>query len=328
VHSSTSSFRTLPRAWFSIALGAGLALVALVGWELLWRSRGFAPSITDNEPLWCHERRAVGGKDTVVVLGSSRLQVGLDPQVLARALEGRKVISLALGGANPIPALLDLGKDKDFSGVVILEYMPRRMLTPDSAAVARTRGFVESCSNPSLIVDVEAAMDRGLERHLVFLNSELHPVTILSHTVKNRSLPKYSHEILRDDRYSAMHFHGHRRTGTDLDTWEAGLSGQQLDERFASLRGAIEAIESRGGQVILYRSPVADGIMDDEEKRFPAATWLPRVASALHVRVIDFATIPELAKLDPPDGEHLEETDVPGASEAVARAVRGLLATK
>ncbi len=107
MHSSTSSFRTLPHAFRSLALGATLALALLAGWELVWRSRGFVPSLTNNEPLWCQERRAVG-KDTVVILGSSRVETGLDPPVLSEALGGRRVVQLGLDGGNFIPGLLDL----------------------------------------------------------------------------------------------------------------------------------------------------------------------------------------------------------------------------
>jgi hypothetical protein len=101
-----------------------------------------------------------------------------------------------------------------------------------------------------------------------------------------------------------------------------------MTERMADLRHAIEKIQRRGGHVVMYRSPVADGIQTDEERRFPAATWVPRVAGWLNVPVIDFTTIPRLQRLDLPDGEHLEADEVPDVSDAVGRALLDVLGSR
>lgn len=323
MHSSTSSFRPLPRGWLSITFGVVLAAALLAGWELFWRSRGFVPSLTNNETLWCHARATVD-KDAVVIVGSSRLETGIEPQRLSQILGGRHVVQLGLDGGNPIPALLDLGRDSAFGGTVIFEYMPRRLLTPDSMSYARTQTFVGACANPSLLVGVEATMDRALEKHLAFLNFEIEPVAILSHAARRKSLPRNSHAILRDDRYLALYFHGHGRSAEKV--WEPLLSTSELDARMRELREAIANIRARGGKVVLYRPPVTDGVLEDEEGRYPAAKWLPTVAQMLDVPAIDFQDIPEIRALVPPDGEHLEAADAPLATDAFGRRLLKLLA--
>jgi hypothetical protein len=315
VHSFTSSFRPLPHAWRSLAIGVVLAVFWLAGYELFWRSRGFTPTLTDNEALWCNARRSVA-PDGVVIVGSSRMQTGLDPEVMSRALGGRAVTQLALAGSNPIPVLLDLAHDPSFHGVVVLEYMPRRLLTPDSASVNRALGFLATCSNPSLVAGVEASMGRALQQRFVFMLPDLQAISLVSYVAQKHSLPGGSHELVRADRFNPIHF-AHPVTGAG-EVWDAPLTEQELRARMAELRAAIDQIRARGGRVIVYRSPVTGPVLADEERRFPAATWLPRVAELLGAPAIDFQTVPRLREVQCPDGEHPDADDVPSITEAVA----------
>jgi hypothetical protein len=322
VHSSTSSFRTLPHGWLSLAVGGFLALLALGAWEMLWRSRGFVPSLTDSEALWCHERREVV-RDSIVIVGSSRVQKDLDPDVLSRSLDGRSVVQLALAGGDGFPVLADLARDPSFAGVVVIEYMPRRILTADATGVARMDGFLAWCRDPNIIANTEGQLDRALQRRVVGLNPELHPITILSYAYAHHRLPHGSHEVLRDDRFSATSFAG--GSGTSLDRWDEPLPVHALAERLERARADIAAIHARGGRVVLFRPPVTGEVLADEERRFPSGTWLPTVARELGVPAIDFLAVPELRALPCPDGEHLDESDAPAATAAVARELRALL---
>jgi lysophospholipase L1-like esterase len=109
------------------------------------------------------------------------------------------------------------------------------------------------------------------------------------------------------------------------DRWEEPLLPHELDARFSVLRAQVSALRARGGRVVLYRPPVTDDVLADEERRFPAKTWLPRVASALGVPYIDFSAVAGLQAVACPDGEHLDARGVPAATDALARALRDLL---
>ena len=327
MHSSTSSFKTLPQGWFSLIVGAGLAVALLAGWELLWRQRGYMPSITDSETLWCSEREHVA-RDSVVIAGSSRLQAGLDPAILSSVLGGRDVRQLAINGANPTPTLIDLGNDESFAGVVVLEYMPLRIFTADEGSVGRTEAFVLACRSSTLVATIDAAMSRVIQKRFVYMSPELHPITIVSHLHRHHALPRNSYSLLRRDRYLALTFSSDVGDAGEEQSrrWTAEPTPTALDERLAVMAAAVERIQARGGRVVLYRPPVTKGILADEEKHFPSATWLPRVATKLRVRYIDFAQLPGLANITSPDGGHLAATDVPGVTETIGSELQRVLA--
>jgi hypothetical protein len=324
VHSSTSSFKPLPQAWRSLAIGVALAAIWLASYEVLWRTRGFEPTLNDNEALWCRARAKVA-PDGVAIIGSSRLQTGLDPTIMSHELGGRAVAQLALAGANPIPVLLELANDSTFHGLVVLEYMPRRLLTADSWSTNRANGFLAECRNPSLVSGFEASMGRVLQRRFVFLLPELQPISIVSYVARKRALPGGRHQELRDDRFNPAHFAKTLQSPTTAagaieatEFWEAPLDDAQLTARTTQLRDAIAKIRRRGGEVILYRSPVNGAVLAEEEARFPRMTWLPRLASMLGVRAIDFADLPGLRDVSCPDGEHPSADDVRRITETVS----------
>jgi hypothetical protein len=328
VHSSTSSFRQLPHGWFSLVIGGVLSLALLGGWEVFWRSRDYAPTLTDTESLWCHERRAVAA-DTVVIVGSSRVQTGLDPAVLSRALGGRRVVQLAINGANAAPALHDLANDSSFAGTVIYEYMPLRLFTSDAGAVMRAQGFVHACHNSTLTAQLDRQMSRVLQQHFVFMNSELHPINILSYVTRHHSLPRTSYGMLRADRFLALTF-SDTSDGGDAQSklWEPDRSPDDLARRLDELAIDIAKIQRRGGKVVLYRPPVTKGVLADEEMHFPAAMWLPRAARQLGVPTIDFSALPEIRNIECRDGGHLAAADVPLVTEVIGRELRSILAAR
>lgn len=321
MRSSTSSFRALPQGWLSLGFAVLVFVLGLIGMELFWRARGLSPSLSDDEQLWCRERQRARG-NPVVLVGSSRLQTGIDPRVLSDALGGTPAVQLAVAGTNPIPALLELAQDREFTGTVLLEYMPRRFLTPDSRATAQTMGYLTACADPSLVSEPEALIRHKLQDHLVVLNPELDLIAVASYIARHRRLPDTSHAVVRRDRFHAILDPGNSGA---LDRWEAALSPDALAAQITRLRAAVSSIEARGGRVILIRSPVSGAVLAEEEKRFPAATWFPRVAAALATPSIDFSNIPELRDLRVSDGEHPVATDTAMITRAVARELVRLM---
>jgi hypothetical protein len=297
-----------------------LAALWLAGYEVFWRTRNFVPTLVDNEALWCNQRSRVA-PDAVVIAGSSRLQNGLDPALLARDL-GRPVSLLALAGSNPMPVLLDVANDPSFHGLVVLEYMPRRLFAADSWSHHRSNTFLAACRDPSLAAGIEAALGRTLQRRLVFLQPDLEAIAVLSYVARKRALPAGTHVIVRDDRFAEGHLANVVKTtaqpATATEHWDAALTDAELAARGTQLRLAIAKLRARGGEVVLYRSPVSGAVLADEEARFPAATSLPRFARLLGVRAIDFAAVPALRDVMCPDGEHPDVEQVGEITKAVA----------
>jgi hypothetical protein len=325
VHSSTSSFRPLAGGWFSLGLGVALAVALLGGYELFWRHRGFVPTLTNNESLWCSARAEVGS-NSVAIIGSSRLQRGLDPQLLGDEL-GRPAIQLALDGASPFPMLTDLARDTSFAGVVVVEYMPKRWfaVAVDSSGVARTQPFLDSCRSPSLVNGIESKLDRQLEKRFVVLSPELQFVTMLSYAAHAHALPHDSRDILREDRLIL----GYPRKGDpDLQasSWEP-FEPNRLAQRLDAIKRDIATIRNRGGCVIIYRSPVDGAALDEEEQHFPADPWFRRTVATLETPSIDFAAFPELRALKMFDGSHPSADQVPVITNVVGHEIDRLLRT-
>jgi hypothetical protein len=98
-----------------------------------------------------------------------------------------------------------------------------------------------------------------------------------------------------------------------------------MDRRLATMKDAVRRIQARGGRVVLYRPPVSKAILDDEEAHFPVDPWFERAAATLGATGLNFTAVPELRDLECPDGAHLDEREVPRATEAFAVALLPLL---
>jgi hypothetical protein len=127
---SSSSDRIPPGNWGGSWVAA-LLLVALSlgGWESFWRARGFRPSLNDDAALWALSRKEAsnGDPDSVVFVGASRIQLGLNTEVFAEKT-GKRPIVLAIDGESPIPVLRNLASDESFRGLVISELTERDLL--------------------------------------------------------------------------------------------------------------------------------------------------------------------------------------------------------
>jgi len=317
VHSSTSSFRALPDGWSSLLIAALFAIAALGSYEAFWRLRGFRPSLTNNEALWC-EARAKVESDAIVLIGSSRLQLGIDPTLLGETLGGKSVVDLALEGASFVPALDDLAADDWFHGTVVIEYMPRHWFTFDAFSRGRAQEFLRACLTSSLVGPIENRLSRHLDERLALMGPELQLMSLLSYVAKHHYVPASNHEVLRADRSGRLHY-AERSNRSEAQFWERSLSQLALTERFDHLRNDVAAIRRRGGRIVVYRSPIQSTVLQDEDQRFPAREWLPRLTNALPVELIDFDAWPERDSFQFPDGEHPDDADVPRLTAILAR---------
>jgi hypothetical protein len=321
VRSSTSSFRPLPLGWRSLAIAVLFAIVGLTSIEALWRARGVKPSLDDDEILWCQTRAQVSAS-AVVIVGSSHVQMGIDPAGLAEALHN-PVVQLAVAGANGIPPLFELLRDQSFHGVLIFEYMPRRLFTPDTASTKRIQGFMQSCSNPSLVAGVEARLAGQFQSRLSFMGQEVQPLPVVSYVAHHKHLPHGNHVVLRADRYAEISYQADDII--EPDVWEPPFPTSELNVRFGEMESAIAAFKSRGGKIVLYRAPASGQFLQDEEARFPASQWFKSSAARIGAIPLDFADVPELRDLPLPDGEHPDASTVPALTRILSRELERLL---
>lgn len=126
MHSSiSSSNQRLPHlAWPPILLGAVLILTAfIVAMELRLAAKGFHPTVMDSEALWQAERARARtlGEQALIIIGASRVQLGLNLDVL-RQITGLEPVQLAIDGTSPLPVLEGLARDPYIRGIVLVDY--------------------------------------------------------------------------------------------------------------------------------------------------------------------------------------------------------------
>ena len=108
------------KIWLLIFISLVLFIVV---WDGFWISRKIGPLPKDDAKLWSYHRKRVVslGKKAVVLIGSSRMQMGLDQGKFTQ-LTGKKTIQLAVAGESPIPVLQNLAEDDSFNGTIISDF--------------------------------------------------------------------------------------------------------------------------------------------------------------------------------------------------------------
>ncbi|MEO6392087.1 MAG: hypothetical protein ABIP75_09570, partial [Pyrinomonadaceae bacterium] len=127
---SSSNDRLGPAPWLRIWFTTVVVAVVLIGgWEGFWRMRGFVPKRNDDVGWWAQERAKVysGGTRSVVLLGSSRMQLGFDTRVFAEKT-GIQPIQLAIDNDAGVDVLRDLAEDPKFHGTVICDLMEKYLV--------------------------------------------------------------------------------------------------------------------------------------------------------------------------------------------------------
>ena len=102
------------------------------------------------------------------------------------------------------------------------------------------------------------------------------------------------------------------------DVWLADL---------AMVSAWIQRIESRGGQVVFFREPVSGESLQLDEANFPRDQYWDAYARVSPAMLIDFRDVRALTTLDLPDTSHIDGTDVPRFTTAIAGLLkaRGLI---
>lgn len=124
MHSSTSnSSDRLPRQDLkqSFLIGTLIGVLLLTVVELRLRQIGFQPTVQDSKELWATERSkaVLLGKQALILVGDSRMQLDVDLDVLA-ATTGLTPVQLAIDGSEFLPVLADLAADESITGTVLV----------------------------------------------------------------------------------------------------------------------------------------------------------------------------------------------------------------
>jgi hypothetical protein len=329
VRSSISSSER--RSWIATWSVTAVVCVALfTAWEGFWRHRGFEPSVTDDAGLWAAERRSlkIDDPEEVVIVGSSRIQLGINPDAFVAATGWRRPVQLAVAMGASVPVLRHLA-EAGFRGLVICEVNPRiffekgrsldrvvgsylrkyRSLTLGDIVEERLRAWVQQ----TFVTPLPALSTREL---LLTLRQGRLPTPQFITVDRDRyRYADYSHLPSLGDRIRRVRRLRERSELTFLDP-------QGVGNRVGEVAELVRHIREGGGEVIFVRLPTSDHILENERRTVPRERYWDRLASGTEAIAIHFQDHPELASFTAPDGEHLDRED----AVVFARALGKILA--
>lgn len=342
---SSSELPVPDRPWLALALGAAvLATGGLVAWEATCRSWGYGPARDDIPDLWNRERDKVV-RDSIVIIGSSRVLFDLDLDVLEKGL-GKRPLQLALVGSTPRPVLADLAADPSFAGTLLVGVTPPLFFAPGGPPLERPTKALADRPNRGPARRWSFALFEHLDRHLAFLNGEdlaLNPFLaelpwpVRPGTARPPRIPPYI-GALDEDRRCRMT----ERLATDpafqafiQKIWQDLLGAAPpmepaalvaiRDRQLAEIASQVAAIRARGGRVVFLRPPSTGWFRELEAKATPRAEYWDKLLAATGAPGIHFEDHPELSAFPCPEWSHLTYPDSVRFTEALVPRLRALL---
>ena len=330
--STSSSSERVPqggwlRTWI-IALALTATLVA--GWEWFVRARGLGDvAVTDSAELWIAERERAAslGDEALILVGASRMQSGLDLDVLAD-VTGLQPVQLAISAAPLMPVLRHVAIDPAITGTVVVSMdMPSLRIVDDaSQADLWTSAYDDFKAGRTAVFyqPVENRLRQLLDALLESFSRNARPhQLILASTTRSyvRTLPDRSQRLdySKVDRDAA--YQRRLRLASDGESSPYLFEIKGIDDRFGEIQSLVATIQARGGRVVFVRLPSARRIREIEEIMYPRDVYWDKFAALTSARTIHFADYPELQGFDLPDGVHLDASEQP----AFTRALAGIL---
>jgi len=340
--SSTFSFdpdMTSERHTRAILLGLLMGVFLVLIAENVIRYKGGEADVRDTAELWASQRARASsiGKDALILVGSSKIQLDLDLDILAKAT-GLKPVQLAIDGSPYLEVLENLAVDKSITGTVLISTtLPKLSPGIDAMRVNKWIDVYENNYNNLWYPKREQLIKAWLQS-VSALYANITPLEDLISTVfgnKNKLGGVYlktSPSRERNADYSLVDMPGfymrrvERNLGYPLpeeayasyDSFRDSVINAAKEnysefstdpKKLRRIKAAIEKLKYRGVDVIIARFPLSGLVESISDIRYPRKLW-NKVVSDLGVRVIDYRDYPELV-YQLPDGSHLDKTQKP-----------------
>lgn len=271
-HSFTSDRIPRTSGWPLLLLILLLFILFAASLELLLRTRGLSPSHFDVPETWALRRIRTeeSGGGGLVIVGSSRSQIGIRPSVLAPAL-AKAVHQLSINGGSPFPVLEDFVRGQASGFTFLIEFAPHRYATPDDKAYEKARRFVDVGRKLTFIRRYEHELRFVLRERVVLLSPAAGLRSVLSKLGQGR-LPSPSMVSMDGEgsitmrRPMGLSPEGEQGTRRYADI--PRLPSEALSARVEDLREQLDLLASRGNQVAFVRMPVCSVVLEDENENF------------------------------------------------------------
>ncbi len=328
--STSSSDRTVPggrwgATWLVVTV---VVAAALVGLEVFVRSRGYQPSIKDDEYTWAIERSRASDDSphTVALLGTSRILLAFSGDAFAKAMPGWRYVQLGIDGSAPIGALWDLARDPSFRGVAIIDVNEPHFYRDSWSAADR---YIETYQRRHRAIGgmLERRLATIVQSRLALLTTR--GIRMFGKLVRHGSLPLPPYVVTRADRtqfadYSLTDLARQRRVRLErIEGWDMARAAEEpwLADALA-VEPAVAAIQARGGQVVYVRMPTCDERWAADEQIMPKALFWDRLATQTRAVAIHFKDHPELARFECPDTSHIDSKDGPAFTRSLLQIWR------
>jgi hypothetical protein len=295
--------------------------------------------VVDDKTLWSIQRDRVYSEDSeevIVLLGDCRVQLGLVPEVLREGLPGHRVVQLAIEQSSPMATLRDLAADEAFDGIVLCG-ANTRLLFPDmwDSQQAYVDHYHERFR---LEKRFHRQISTWVQSTFVSVHPELRVDDIVVNLVKEGKLPEPYHIEIEPDRthrgdYSNVDIEAHRTYAAGQAQWQRTnaplVSPPKWLQEIGEIEDWVQAIQKRGGEVVFVRMPTTGAIYTGDEFIFPKRRYWDAFAAWTSAPCVHFKDWPQLASFDCPDLSHLDRTDAPAFTVALAQilADQGALPT-
>jgi hypothetical protein len=349
---STSSFeRTLPVVSWSRILGAAVVIFLIVVFSMEARlaQLGYRPTFHDSHARWASQRARASqlGNQALILIGASRIQVGIDTDILRRET-GLEPVQLAIDGSASGSILAGLAADPSIVGTVIVDYYDASIGAEGGPAELfqkyYERGEKEGSSfQPS--ERIEKILTEKLRESLLSYADDANPLNSLRARILTRVEAKTilvtfpDRSRLADYSVAKMPDHYYQRVarylGDDVDMLVPNIEtilaqkvaalkpmdNHQFLRNVEDVKRMVATIEARGGHVIFLAMPTSGMIREIENRRYPRAQFFDQFAVEFRGKVVQSADHYLLKGFVCPDGSHLDRSDRARFTAAMSRAV-------
>jgi len=331
VHSSTSSFeRTVPSGrWGATWLVVAAVVVSVVvRFELFVRSRGYQPSVKDDEYGWAWERGRVANDSprTVALLGSSRVMLAFSASAFREELPGWTYAQLGINGTTPIGTLWDLSRDPEFRGIALVDVSEGAFFKASWGAQDK---WIEAYHRRWRSVGsmAERVLATYVQSHLAMLATR--GVHTLGKLWRTGSWPQPPYVTTFSDRTRFADFSltdVGRQRGNRLElikSWDltTGDAASWLAQAL-EVEPAVAAIQARGGRVVYIRMPTCDERWAAEEQQTPKGAFWDALARKTQALTIHFKDDAVLSSFPCPDTSHIASKDGPAFTRRLVELLR------
>ena len=329
---SNSSSRRPEKLWRrSWVLAVVFSIVILVIWEHFnVKSNLWKIGTNDSEILWSEKRILASqlGANSIILLGASRIQLGVDVSLLEQ-LTGKNVVQLAIDG-NPYMSIFeDLANDESIIGTVIIATNVTGLVKGSNSKnrASKYLNYYRSITNDLYRFDtIEALLSSSVKRYSMALSGFVTPykwffwpedrlhqagyLTFNSDRSVDADYSKVDIDLVYRNRVD-------RHLGSVKQVSFKKISG--FKAKLLQVNHLVAKIKERGGRVVFVRFPTSKRIWEIDEVRYPKEVYWDVFSELSIARAEHFKDFESLSGFDLPDGSHLDQKNKVEFTENLAK---------